>query len=185
MKPQCYTRWIIACSLITALATRAGTFTADFNDGQVPVGVTMLDGATVDTSGGPDGSGCMKLTGAVNNAAGGFVVPDLDPGNRIQTFVATFNVHMGNGTTPAADGFAFNFGSAPSTSTFGPAGIVNGAGLNGISVGFDVYDNGSADDQEAPECCIRMYLAGGSPQLVARRKFANQLKTGSGYVPVM
>jgi hypothetical protein len=185
MKPQFSTRWIIACSLIAALAASAGSFSANFNDGQVPAGVTMLDGATVDTSGGPDGSGCMKLTAAAQNLAGGFVLPDLDPGNRIQTFVATFNVHMGNGTTPPADGFAFNFGSAPSTSTFGPSGIVNGAGLNGISVGFDAFDNGTADDQEAPECCVRMYLAGGSPQLIARRKLSNQLKTGSGYVPVM
>ena len=185
MKPQFSTRWFIICSLIAALAAHAGSFSADFNDGQIPTGVTMLDTAIVDTSGGPDGSGCMKLTAAANNVAGGFVLPDLDPGNRIQTFVATFNVHMGNGTTPPADGFAFNFGAAPSTSTFGPAGIIYGAGLNGISVGFDVYDNGTADDQEAPECCVRMYLPGNTPQLVARRKLSNQLKTGSGYVPVM
>lgn len=185
MKPQFSTRWFIIVSLLASLAAHAETFSADFNDGQVPTGVTMLDGATVDTSGGPDGSGCMKLTLAANNVAGGFVLPDLDPGNRIQSFVATFNVHMGNGTTPPADGFAFNFGQAPSTSTFGPAGIIYGAGLNGISVGFDSYDNGTADDQEAPECCVRMYLANNSPQLVARRKLTNQLKTGGGYVPVM
>src|SRR5436190_22390509 len=108
MKPQFPRCWFVFSLVIAALAARAGSFTADFNDGQVPAGVTMLDGATVDPSGGPDGSGCMKLTAAANNAAGGFVVPDLDGGNRLQSFVATFNVHMGNGTSLPADGFSFN-----------------------------------------------------------------------------
>jgi hypothetical protein len=187
MKFVIRTRWVVLSSLVAlaAISARAGSFSADFNSGTVPAGMTLLGGATNDVSGGPDGSGCLKLTAAAASQNGGFVLDDLDAGNRIETFTATFNMHMGNGTALPADGLSFNFGVAPSTATFGEQGIINGAGLNGISVGFDAYDNGTADDQEAPEVCVRFYPVGGSPQVVARRKLSNQLRTGAGYVPVM
>ncbi len=186
MKPQVPRYWLAVLTLLAAMSVRGGIFSADFNDGQVPAGTTLIGNAIVDSSGGPDGSGCLKLTPAATSQNGGIVLPDLDNNNRIETFVATFNLHMGNGTTPPADGFSFNFGQAPVNATWGEQGIVYGAGLAGISVGFDVFDNGTADDQEAPEVCVRFYAGSpATPQLVARRKLTNQVKTGAGYVPVL
>ncbi len=195
MKPHVFCCSFLVCaSVCIALSVRAGSFSTDFNSGTattngvvVPLSsaMTLLGNAVVDSTGGPDGSGCLKLTAATTSQSGGFVLPDLDNGNRLQMFTATFNVHMGNGTANPADGFSFNLGVAPTTATFGEQGIINGAGLNGISVGFDAFDNGSGDDQEAPEICVRFFPVGGSSQLIARRKLSNQLKTGAGYVPVM
>jgi len=180
-------RWFICSTLLLTVASvHAGSFSTDFNSG-LPANTAAYGNAFVDSTGGPDGSGCLKLTTAASSQFGTFVLPDLDSGNRIETFVATFNVHMANGTASPADGFSFNFGVAPNSAQtqFGEQGIINGYGLAGISVGFDAYDNGTQDDQQAPEVCVRFLATGGAAQLVGRRKLTNQLKTGAGYVPVM
>lgn len=177
-------RWLTSATVVLTMVTvRAGNFSSDFNSG-LPSGAAVLGNAFVDSVGGPDGSGCLKLTTASSSQTGTFVLPDLDNGNRIQSFVATFNMHIGNGSTPGADGISFNFGEVPPVA-FGEDGIINSLGKQGVSITFDAFDNGSNDDPEGPEVRIRFYTGTQSNTLISRRKLSNQLKMGSGYVPVL
>ena len=55
--------------------------------------------------------GCLQLTTNVNSVNGGYVLSDLDSGAKIGSFIMNFEVAMGGGTTPPADGFSLSFGS--------------------------------------------------------------------------
>lgn len=116
----------------------AGTFTADFNDGQIPIGASIYSGGgggVIEASGGVNGTGCFKITKALNSQSGSIVVDDLDNGEEVNSVTATWKMRMGGGTTPPADGVAFCV--APGISgTFGP----EGTGI-GLRVVFDTYNN--------------------------------------------
>ena len=132
-------RYCLLVSLATVLSLQAGTFTNDFDSGQ-PAGTAVYGVAFVDTTGGPDGSGCLKMTSAVSSVSAGFIMDDLDAGFTINAFTARFQVVLGGGNPGTADGFSFNFGDLPD-------GVISedGAG-SGIRVEFDTYDNGAPDD---------------------------------------
>ena len=126
-------------SLTAVLTASAGTFSTDFNSG-VPAGASLYGSALVDTTGGPDGSGCLKMTSAVASASAGFVIDNFDNGGAITAFTAAFQLVMGGGTATPADGFSFNF--APDL----PDGAISeeGAGT-GLTVEFDTYQNSTSD----------------------------------------
>src|SRR5215470_1046977 len=96
-------------SLTPALSLSAGTFTNSFDSGALPPGTAVYDSAFVDSSGGPDGSGCLKMTSAASSQTAGFIMDDLDAGTPIRSFTARFDLVLGGGSTPPADGFSFNF----------------------------------------------------------------------------
>ena len=131
------------CSLIvfltTVLSVSAGTFTNAFDSG-LPSGTAGYGTAFVDSTGGPDGSGCLKMTTGVNSQAAGFIFNDLDGGAQIGGFVASFQLLLGGGTTAApADGFSLNFANDL------PNGAMSeiGAGT-GIIVEWHTYANTSS-----------------------------------------
>ncbi|MBM3880723.1 MAG: hypothetical protein FJ387_13575 [Verrucomicrobia bacterium] len=113
-------------------------FSTDF--ATAPSGATLRGHATVQ-------GGFLRLTEAVREQSGDFVIDDFNGGQPVSNFRAVFNVSLRGGTTYAADGFSFNFGSIPN-----PGPREDGIG-NGLSVCFDSYDN-SADDV-APTIAIK------------------------------
>ena len=128
----------------------AGTFTADFNDGSVPPGAAVYGSALVDSAGGVAGTGVLKLTQAINDQTGSFVIEDLDPGSAssVNSFTVQFKVRVGGGTATPADGFSFSVGSdlpAAAWSEEGPT-------TTGLTVAFDIYDNAGG---EAPAIDLR------------------------------
>ncbi|RYD33320.1 MAG: hypothetical protein EOP86_13665, partial [Verrucomicrobiaceae bacterium] len=132
-----------------AQGVRAGTFEANFNDGQVPAGTNIYSGAggggVIELTGGVDNSGCFKITKAVNGQTGSIVVDDLDEGADVNSVLATWKMRMGGGTNPPADGVAFCVATGLG-GTFGP----EGAG-DGLRVVFDTYNNAvDPDPAEAP-----------------------------------
>jgi hypothetical protein len=166
---------LLAAGLVLALAgaARGGSFSSDFSF--APGGATAYGTAFVDSTGGAgDNGGVLKLTVAANDQLGSFIIDDLDPGERANQFLATFNLHMGNGTAVPADGISFNFATDLPNAAFNE----EGAG-SGLTIVFDVYDNTFDNNAEGPEFRIKY---GGN--LVTRRKIANQFQTGAGYVPV-
>jgi hypothetical protein len=142
--------------LATALG---GSFEADFNDNLVPAGA-MLYGDTGEGNAGVVEEGVLKLTKAVGSQQAGFVIDDLDGGETVSGFTATFKLLVGGGT--AADGCSFNFAPDLPDSTFGEEGTGTG-----LSICFDVYNNG---DGEAP--AIDLKYAG---TIVASAKGATTL----------
>jgi hypothetical protein len=162
------------CALAFAGVVRGGSFSTDFSS--APSGATVYGSAIVDSTGGAgDNGGVLKLTTASLNQLGSFVIDDLDFGFRVASFLATFNLRMGVGTTPPADGISFNFATDLANGPFNEEG--SGTGL---TITFDAYDIITGDNPEGPE--IRIEYGG---VLIANRKLSNQLQTGAGFVPVV
>ncbi|MDQ6630777.1 MAG: PA14 domain-containing protein [Verrucomicrobiota bacterium] len=152
----------------TLFSAQAGTFSSDFNSG-LPVGATNYGNATVAATGGFTNSGVLKLTTAVGGQVGSFVINDLDAGQPIQSFVATFKVLIGGGS--AADGFSFNFANDLPDAAFGETG----AGT-GLTVNFDTFANAG---ENAP--ALRVSIGGS----VVLPEQLFPLRTGSQFVDVM
>lgn len=130
------------------LSTRAGTFTANFNDGALPAGMTITDPpAKVVATGGVGGSGYLSLTDAVGNLGAAATIDDLDAGAAVGGFRATMKIRIGSGSGRPADGFAVSFGSDVTDG----AGGEEGSG-SGLIIALDTYDNGSG---EAPALDVK------------------------------
>ena len=127
--------------LAPVLSLSAGTFTNDFDSGPPPGTYLYSTTAYYDSSGGLDGSGCLKMTTGVVNENTGFILDDLDFSAQIHGFTANFQIMLGGGNTAVpADGFSFNFGNDV------PDGTISeeGAGTS-LTVAFDTYQNGASD----------------------------------------
>lgn len=133
-----------ACAFAgTIVCAQAGSFSADFNDGQVPANSAVFGSAVVNGSGGYTNSGYLTLTTAAASQLGVFVLTtDLDAGTPVAGFTANFKMTAGGGTG-AGDGFSFNFATdLDLTGNWGAAEEGNGTGL---SIEFDTYPNGGTD----------------------------------------
>src|SRR5215470_5038080 len=140
-----------------SLSARAGTFTNDFNSGALPPGTATnantAGGAFLETTGGVGNSGCLKLTKNINSQNGSFILDDLDAGQPIYGFDATFKLRIGGGSTPPADGLSFSVGPTLADNTLFGEG---GAG-GGVSFDWDIYNN--PDNPPSPQ--INVGVAGG------------------------
>lgn len=146
----------------------------DFNSGAVPPGYKLTGTASTAATGGLNGSGMVKLTTALTGQAGALTVNDFSGGAAISGFIAEFDLRLGGGSTPPADGLSFNFTPPVSAPTAGS--LEEGVGT-GLSVCFDVYDNGGG---EAPAIDIKY-----KGQLVATKKIAlSSLETGASFAHV-
>lgn len=114
------------------------SFAADFNSG-LPAGTALYGtsgGGVIDTVGGVDNSGVLKLTFNSNDDAGALVIGELAPNRRVTAFNASFMLRIGEGSTEPADGFSFNF--APDLPDTFSTGAENGVGT-GLSFCVDNY----------------------------------------------
>jgi len=131
----------------------AGSYSNDFesySNGETNLG----GGVTVQTNfteGVPQvfdlsGNKAFRLTQDQTSSGGytSFELSDLDPGEAITSFTATFDVLIKDEGGPA-DGFSFNFGDLNTGSYIGTE-LEDGYASNGgdvLSVTFDTYDNGA------------------------------------------
>jgi hypothetical protein len=124
-------------SLATVLTASAGTFSTDFNSGQ-PAGTSLYGSAVVNSTGGPDGSGCLQMTTGAASQSAGFVINNFDNGGAISNFQATFQLVFSYGDTGTpADGFSFNFANNV------PAGTMDetGSPATGLTIEFHTFTN--------------------------------------------
>ncbi len=121
------------------------TLSYNFNGGATPPNTMLAGTATIALSGGVGGSGVLQLTTDVSDQAGAFVIEDPTSGAAVYGFTAEFDVLLRSAGTPA-DGFSFNFASdIPDDPTSSPPrGLEDGTG-SGVTVGFDIYDNGGGE----------------------------------------
>jgi hypothetical protein len=113
------------------------TFAADFESG-LPTNAHLYGVAAVDTFGGINDSGCLKLTPATGSQSGSFVIDELTPGKIVSGFTATFKIRIGDGTAEPADGVSFNFASDIPDAATGSTSAEEGIG-NGLSICIDNY----------------------------------------------
>jgi hypothetical protein len=173
---QCFSRLATTSSLLAAgsLAAFAGSFTNDFNSGTTaPTGTKLNDTTVIESTGGVDNSGVLKLTKALTGQGGSFVIDDLDAGNPVYGFDLTAKLRLGGGNSTPADGFSVNFDpTAGPTTTTGEEGT-----SGGVTFAFDLYDNG-AETPPAPSFDIKV---GGA--LVATHYMAiSDYDTGTNFV---
>ena len=96
-------------------------------------------------------NGTLVLTGPTFSQVGSFVLTDFASPFSVTNFTASFTVSLGTYSSPPADGFSFNFGAVANgtpLATDCPEGIASG-----LSVCFDLYDNGATDN--APGITIK------------------------------
>ncbi len=125
----------LATALASSVATIAGSFSSNFST--APAGASLY-GDTGTGEAGVIEDGILKLTKNVGSMQGGFIIDDLDGGNAITGFTATFKLLIGGGS--GADGFSFNFGPDLPDGSMGE----EGAGT-GLTLAFDTYDNGGGE----------------------------------------
>lgn len=128
----------------------AGTYNANFNDGNPPAGASLQGSAKVVATGGVGNSGYVSLTDAVGSQQGGLIIDDLDGGQLIGGFTLNFKLLIGGGGSQPADGFSISVGDDIPDSAPGEEGVGNG-----LRVAFDTYDNGAG---EAP--AVDIYWGG-------------------------
>ncbi|HTG42914.1 MAG TPA: hypothetical protein VK633_00155 [Verrucomicrobiae bacterium] len=154
----------------------------NFNDGTTPPNTTLISGVsgggTITTTGGVGDSGVLHLTDAANDQRGAFIVADADAGVPVYGFTARFDALVGGGGATPADGFSFNFASnIPEDPTTTGGDLENGVGT-GLSVGFDIYDNGGG---EAPSVDVRY-----NGQVVSSQKVPLAfIETDTAFEPVI
>ncbi len=164
----------VATINVVTLALPAPGLSLDFNDGAVPPNTAVYGSATVTATGGVGDSGVLRLTEPANDQNGAFIVNDLNGGAVVGSMTATFDLQLGPGTTPPADGFSFNWASDLPNATATTA--EEGAGT-GLTVSFDAYDNGGG---EAPSIDIKWRGV-----TVASRKLRTNDLSLAMFVPVV
>jgi hypothetical protein len=122
-------------------------------------------------------SGVLEITENVNGEAGGFVIDPLIGGAEVSAVNVAFDLRLGGGTAPPADGFSFNF--APDLPANATSGAEEGVGT-GLTLGFDIYDNGN---ETPPAPSIDLKYKG---VVLATKHFAYQdIETGDGFRTVL
>jgi hypothetical protein len=161
--PKGLVRTLLAAGLLAGAPVFAGSFTTDFSPGST--GYTL---AGTSTPPAPPGGYLTNYAGVnravlapnVSISAGSVTVWDsaLDNSQAIESFVANFKLLLGPGSADAADGVSFNFG--PDIYD-GQIGTEEGTGPTALTVSFDIYDNGVADEFGAPSTPAVDILFGG------------------------
>jgi hypothetical protein len=162
-------------TVISPITAQNPEITFDFNDGQVPEGTSVFGSATVDTSGGVDDSGVLKITDAVGGVSGSFVIDDVKAGAPVSAFTATFKLRMGEGSTPPADGLSFVFAPDIPNSAWGPEGTGSG-----LVVEIDTWDNSTATSPDL----IGIDVKYGGAEIATTPLPNSFLQTGTDYIDV-
>ena len=155
---------LAAVGLLAGTPVFAGSFTTDFP----PVlRATRSQAHQLQTHNNPGGYltnylGVNRavLAPAVANNSGSVTVDDLDGGQAIESFVANFKLQMGPGSANAADGVSFNFG--PDIYATVTIYSEEGPGGTALTVSFDIYDNGVANEHGAPSTPAVDIIYGGN-----------------------
>lgn len=144
--------WLAAGGLLGS--AYAGTYTNDFNNpdttGLILNGGVRDDGTTPYPA---IEGGHLALVYAENSKQGSVVFPNLDPGKAIESFKMNFKLRIGGGSSTPADGLAIFLGQVDDAINFGEEGPDAATYPNGLTVSFDIYDNGGG---EAPAIDIKV-----------------------------
>jgi hypothetical protein len=145
-------RTLAAVGLLAGTPVFAGSFTTTFANA---TGITLNGIAYLTNS----PSDLAILTENVAGQSGSFTVDDLDAGAAIESFTATFKLQLGPGSGNPADGASFNFGPDVTATMLSAE---EGPGGTALTVSFDTYDNGVANEHGAPSTPAVDIIFGGN-----------------------
>ena len=135
---QYETHWLdnVSITAYTVESSIAGSvnYAANFNSGTF-VNATNYGNASVLTNG---ADVFMQLNPATASQAGSFIINELTPGAPVASFMASFKMIVGQGSSEPADGWSFNFASDLPSAATGSTSAEEGLGT-GLSVCFDNY----------------------------------------------
>ncbi len=161
---------------VGSLPAPAADYTQSFDGGVLPPAEGALHGNAL-----IDPSGFVQLTDAVNGIAGTLILNDIDAGASISSIFAAFDLRLGTGTLPPADGFSFNWAADL------PDGIVGdaeeGAG-SGLRLCFDVYDNTDGNPLNGVGEAPTIDLKWGTTTLATARVSPYEVFTDLDFAPV-
>ncbi len=132
-------------------AAHAGTYVNNFTD-PTPTGLTLNGGVRDDqvTPYPAIEGGKLALVYAENSKQGTVILDDLDGEEAIEAFTMNFKLRIGGGSSTPADGMAIHLGQLFGSENFGEEGPL---GANGLTIAFDIYDNGGG---EAPSIDLKV-----------------------------
>ncbi|MEL0120187.1 MAG: LamG-like jellyroll fold domain-containing protein, partial [Opitutae bacterium] len=78
----------------------------------------------------------LRMTKPINSQRTTAFIPDLNPGNPIKNFNASFDLYQGPGSDDPADGVSFYFGPLADTTNLG-----DNTNTTGIRIHFKIYQN--------------------------------------------
>ncbi len=137
---------LVAAVWLAGATAYAGSFTSNFNNPN-QTGYTLNGSGTL-ADGTPwaaaIGNNSCILTTNSGSLYGSFILDDLDAGQPIQSFTATFKLQFGPGTSTPADGMAFYFG--PELNPFSTFSEEGPGGASGLTIEFDTYLNSAAEN---------------------------------------
>ena len=116
---------LLAVFLLSGATAFAGSFTADFSNPNLTPGYNL--NVQFDASGDPyplvTNNQLILIYNEVSLPQSSIVINDLDGGAAIDSFTANFQMQIGPGSNPPADGVAFAFGpDILQQTTFGQEG---------------------------------------------------------------
>lgn len=94
--------------------------------------------------------GHLALVYAEGGQSGTAFLKDLDNATAIESFNMDFKIRIGGGSSTPADGISLFFGGVEGLGAFGEEGPL---GIPGLTIAFDIYDNGNL---EAPAIDIKV-----------------------------
>ncbi len=167
---------LVGC--VGLVRSQGAGFVTDFNSG-LPANSSIYGNALLDSVGGVNDSGVLKLTQAQNGQAAALYIPDFAGGVAVTNLRVSFKLLIGGGNCCApermADGMSLSFANDVAAGT-----IPNeeGAGT-GLIVSFDSWDNAGTDDT-APAPVIQVNVGGTDPvaNLVTFQSFQGDREGG-------
>ena len=173
-KRSCHHPWRLILGASAAGSLLAGTLTTDFNTdpGGLLLGKAKIENGILklqDLQELLDGTSSLPMHGS-------YVFPEIDPGQKVAAFTASFRVSIHGGTETPAQGFSFVL--APDLATRTAPFREGGGDTTGLVISFDTVDNLPGFEAEgnepgdAPGIIVKL---GG--QRVTARRFAG-LRTG-------
>jgi hypothetical protein len=132
-------RTLAAAGLLMSATVFAGSYTNNFNPSQ-PTDLTFGGNAvlTVYLTNQPQNSAI--LTDNNGGEQTGITMPDFDNTQAIESFTATFQLKLGPGTSPPADGVAFSFG--PDVYAGAAYSETGATGTGDLAIWFHTWNNG-------------------------------------------
>ena len=162
---------------VTTLPEPAYSYTQNFDGGEIPAAQGAIYGSSL-----IDPTGFVQLTDAANGQSGALLINDLNAGASISSIFASFDLRMGSGTTPPADGFSFNWGQEMTAGARPES--EEGTG-NGLRLCFDVYDNADGNPINGLGEAPSLDLKWGTTVLASVRVSPYEFFTDLNFVRVM
>jgi hypothetical protein len=130
---------MVAAGLLSSATVFAGSYTNNFDPSQ-PTDLTFGGNAVLTAYLTNQPQNCVVLTDNNEPEQTSITMPDFDNSQAIESFTATFQLELGPGTSPPADGVAFSFG--PDIYAGAAYSETGATGPQDLVIEFHTYNNG-------------------------------------------